>query len=301
MADGTAVSGRDIGVDACGRVNAMKLAPPPYTIKFTHVHMTPKLASGFLERNTHNRKIRKSRVAKYALAMLHGGWKLTHECVAITSDNIIVDGQHRLVAVIEAGVPVWMVVAYNVPMAIQEVIDDGAPRSMADALTLGESIEGSVDGNTTAIARVLHEFNVRRYSDAGPPNRMEIINLLRTCGDAVKFARRLMNSKTVKGVTTAPVAGAVAVAFFWEPEDRLSEFIDILHNGGLYDSPRDSAAHLLYFALANSASTRSKHDRFYTYRLATRAIKAFSAGEPIKLLKTQKAPCYRLPDHLIAE
>ena len=282
-----------LGVDEEGRVDQFP-PPPPYVIRFRHMLMTPEQAQQIIEKNTHNRKVRKSRVAKYALAMRHGGWKLSHECVAISPDNTIVDGQHRLLAVIEAGVPVWMTVAFDVPMDVQEVIDDGAPRSMADALTLGTSIDGVVDSNTAAIARVVLQFNFRSKA----PSRLETIDIMKHCGRQIAFARTLMNGPFTKGIATAPVAGAIAVAAFHEAEERLAEFIGILHNAGLHDTAGDAGAHRLYYTLANAGTGRTRVDRYYTYRLTTRAIKAFANHEPIKQLKAPQEPCYRLPESL---
>jgi hypothetical protein len=68
--------------------------------------------------------------------------------LAFDTDGNLIDGQHRLLAVIESGQSQFMLVVRNVPKSVQEVIDAGAARSGADALKLS----GRVDSNHPAVA-----------------------------------------------------------------------------------------------------------------------------------------------------
>lgn len=78
-------------------------------------------------------------VSQYARDMRAGKWKCTHQGILLGKDDVVVDGQHRLLAVIECGVPQWMHVfhddAFNT--ALEEPIDSGLKRS--NSLVLGVS------------------------------------------------------------------------------------------------------------------------------------------------------------------
>jgi len=69
------------------------------------VKITPDHAVKLLEGNTHNRPIRDGHVAKLGRAMTEGRWQLNGMAVVISKTGKVLDGQHRLWACVEAGVP----------------------------------------------------------------------------------------------------------------------------------------------------------------------------------------------------
>jgi hypothetical protein len=104
-------------------------------VQSTMVMMDTAMAQRILlERNTGNRKIRLSRVFEYAEAMKKGQWAITHQGIAISRSGILLDGQHRLLAVIRSGVTVPMQVTMNVPDESFPTIDCGTPRGAHDRL-----------------------------------------------------------------------------------------------------------------------------------------------------------------------
>jgi hypothetical protein len=48
----------------------------------------------------------KRTVRDFAEAMRRGDWRLTHQGIAFDASGALVDGQHRLAAIVEADVPV---------------------------------------------------------------------------------------------------------------------------------------------------------------------------------------------------
>jgi len=104
-------------------------------IEFYNVLMTPEIALMFLKKNSNNRKVVSSRVAFYASQMLAGKWKLTMEPIKINPDELI-DGQHRLLACIDAGVSFPTTIATGVPSDTFDVQDTGKQRSAGDAFTI---------------------------------------------------------------------------------------------------------------------------------------------------------------------
>src|SRR5437870_5147015 len=84
-------------------------------MKIREMEVGPELATRWLEGNVHNRKLREDVVARYARDMKAGRWLLTHEPIAFNKNgDTLVDGQHRLWAVVESGAtvaPVLTVIA----------------------------------------------------------------------------------------------------------------------------------------------------------------------------------------------
>lgn len=104
----------------------------PYT---TIEKVTPELAAEWLTRNTHNRNIRKRAVDTWASAMTAGQWVLNGESIKFDPEGVLVDGQHRLAAVVQSGITIESVVAWNVHMQSQITVDVGTRRSIADHLS----------------------------------------------------------------------------------------------------------------------------------------------------------------------
>lgn len=104
------------------------------------VKVTPDLAHDWLGYNTHNRKLRERVVNAYAADMAAGDWQWNGESVKFAHDGTLLDGQHRLAAVIAAGAEVSMLVVRGLPKEAQDTVDGGAKRKFADVLQLrGES------------------------------------------------------------------------------------------------------------------------------------------------------------------
>ncbi len=100
------------------------------------VRMTPKLAEEILTKNTLNRPLRSGRVEKYAADMKAGNWTLNGETIKLTADGQLLDGQHRLYAVVFAETVVDMLLIEGLDASVMPTIDTGAPRGFADVLSI---------------------------------------------------------------------------------------------------------------------------------------------------------------------
>jgi hypothetical protein len=121
--------------------------PTPPT--FGTVLVTPALAKEWLNRNTHNRKVRARAVFDYARDMAAGNWKHNGEAIKFSRSGALLDGQHRLLAIVESGVAVELLVVNDLDDDAQETMDSGRRRTTGDALNLrGET-------NFTVLAAIL--------------------------------------------------------------------------------------------------------------------------------------------------
>lgn len=95
-----------------------------------------------------NRAVRKLRVEKLAHAIIDGQWQVTHQPLAITPEGAVLDGQHRLAAIILADKEVQMLVVRDVDPGAFHVVDTGAVRTAGDTL----KIAGYTDVNILSAA-----------------------------------------------------------------------------------------------------------------------------------------------------
>src|SRR4051794_41732082 len=102
-----------------------------------------------LAANTSNRPLSKATVRSVAEAMRRGDWLVTHQGIAFDTRGVLVDGQHRLAAIVEADLPVELSVFTDVEPDTFDVLDTGKRRNAADVL----AIEG--EKSTTLLAAMV--------------------------------------------------------------------------------------------------------------------------------------------------
>lgn len=100
------------------------------------VMVDPATAAKWLERNTHNRKCRPTVVEKYVSELLHDEWRPVPAGIGFDEDGVLIDGQHRLTAIVRAKVAAPLLVVYGFARASQEKCDRHLKRTTLDVLRL---------------------------------------------------------------------------------------------------------------------------------------------------------------------
>lgn len=100
------------------------------------IDITPQMAADILKSNESNRPFSKSLAKKYAKQMSKGEWYVTGQGISLASDGQVLDGQHRLQAVIEYNSPVKMMIAHNCDKESFTVLDTGRGRNATDVLKI---------------------------------------------------------------------------------------------------------------------------------------------------------------------
>ena len=96
----------------------------------TQERITPKMAQEYLGFNTDNyRKLNSGRVLTYSEDMKSGRWQLNGESIKFSKNGTLMDGQHRLHAIIKAGTPIDMLVIRDLEDNV-DVCDIGSVRSL---------------------------------------------------------------------------------------------------------------------------------------------------------------------------
>lgn len=103
------------------------------------VTVTPERAKEFLNSNENNRNISWPLVTKYATDMLAGRWLLNTDAIGFDVTGRLIQGQHRLHAVVLAGeenpdIAVEMLVVEGYPPETFDVLDQGKMRSAAQVI-----------------------------------------------------------------------------------------------------------------------------------------------------------------------
>ena len=98
--------------------------------------ITPAIARAMLENNDHNRRLAPSHVRRYAADMAAGQWTINGEAIKVDTSGNLLDGQHRLAAIIVANVAVQTVVARGLDVGTRLTMDQGRKRTTGDQFKL---------------------------------------------------------------------------------------------------------------------------------------------------------------------
>lgn len=126
--------------------------------------ITKEIADSMLARNTNNyRRVNWNIVHKYARAMEHGLWKCNGEPIIFDENGLLKDGQHRLLAVLESGVPVKMLVVEGISRDINTFDEGGGrtatQRAKAEGLRLNTSTLGAITIILNGLNRTIYISN----------------------------------------------------------------------------------------------------------------------------------------------
>jgi hypothetical protein len=128
-------------------------------MQITQQSISPKRATELLGTIKLNRNIRARHVAELARQIANGEWDANNPApIGISTQGKLLDGQHRLLALVEANKTCRMWVAEGLPPGTMANIDTGSRRTMGDVLKL----RGEV--NVNVLAGALHQlWGYERY------------------------------------------------------------------------------------------------------------------------------------------
>lgn len=120
------------------------------------VKITPEKAKHLLVMNTKNRKMSRKLRAIYAADMAAGRWAYNGDPIRVSETNVLLDGQHRLQACVDAGVPFESELIEGLPDSVRMTIDGGRKRSAADVMNMINGGSMSTLGQVAACRQVLN-------------------------------------------------------------------------------------------------------------------------------------------------
>ena len=134
-----------------------KAAKSGKVLEMEIVEVSPDLAASWLKRNhPRNRDISQRQILLYAEDMDAGLWKLTHQGIAFDTDGFVIDGQHRLSAVVLAGKTVPFTVFHYGNLDAMSVLDCGTKRTAGHSLEIGGLTRKGEGKRFAATAVALH-------------------------------------------------------------------------------------------------------------------------------------------------
>lgn len=208
------------------------------SIRSQWMDVTPEMATRWLKNNFGNRPVKEDVIRAYARDMINKAWVATHQGLAFNDEDALIDGQHRLKAIVLSGVTVRMMVTFGLPskidgseMTVMDCVDRGRTRSVADQLTIQHGFKyGSLTASIcAALASLCCGERTRRLSVG------QTLEVYRAFEKSVRLV--IDGRSKLPGLKTAGVlAGfAFAHATLGKPLEKLFERVNT--GEGLEDNP----------------------------------------------------------------
>jgi len=254
--------------------------------------------------NLQNRSINTRRVAEYARAMRDGEWGLG-DPLMIDKHGKLLNGQHRLSAVIRYGKPVSFVVIKGLEPESKIYIDTGMSRTVAQVLAirgLGLNIAKRIStvkamfyGSKLKSKNKTAEKNAKKlWVDLSQPKSASWLEpFLVEHQDALDFSLRISGPNII-----APVRAVVARAYYSENHERLLTFMHGILTGMVEHPEEDnSVVALRNFLLKKpQKGAAGREYQMLVYGKTQSALRAFVKKGGLSTLQSSSVEYFPVPD-----
>ena len=250
------------------------------------VKVTPEMATAWVtHRNEKNRPIRAHTVDRYATDLQRGKWKTTHQGIAFGPDGELIDGQHRLAAIVKAGLPATLFVTiYLTPEDAAEAklkCDTGRVKSTGDVFAM-VGLTGRFQGDRlAAVVKGMRLLEGQR-GDSLSPDEIQAAYL--TDRTSVDWAMAALDAPGFTALHRSAFAYAHSVF-----PDEIDAFASMIKN---MDAPLGSPANIYVKAdRVGQFRASAGYGRREVSLKILRLLKAHVSGEdgPSKLYATTEA------------
>jgi hypothetical protein len=242
--------------------------------------ITPEVASELLHKNTANRPINAAIVIKFSVSMSRGFWALNGEPIIISRNGDLLDGQHRLLAVVKSGCTITSFVVRGVDSEVFSTIDSGRSRNAGDVLAInGEKNVNKLGALLRCIIR-WERGELDYHESRHTPILIEDI--------CAALARHPLARESVSYCTQEPHLQSAGVAFIHyvatkaRPEISRA-FFDMLKDG--LNAYAGAPAHTLRERLRTTLGSGTTTSRCETIALCIKAWNFYAQGKRVTCLR----------------
>ena len=145
-------------------MNTIEIPGKSWQIEVKYV--TPTLAQAMLSYcHEDQRRLRIGHATALTAHMTAGRFESV-DTIKIDCDGAVIDGQHRLCAIVQSGIPQQLLIVSNVPDHVKQYLDQGAKRSEGDRLKMQYGLNPSTGVKTalkllrTDLCRTNYDLNI---------------------------------------------------------------------------------------------------------------------------------------------
>lgn len=253
--------------------------------------ITPEMAKQMLLRNyPKNRALRRSTVMQYMTDIIEGRWNerisAVDQPIAFSNTGLLINGQHRLRAIIQAGTAVNVWCVYDVPEELYDYFDGGIPRKVSDIIDVPNAT------GAAALGRVMYAVKygqaplsacLNGYTKGGHPpiavTKQQTISIVNEDKDAVnRYINLGQRARKYMGHNPNNLAMAFFIIDFLGRGDQLERFVDECSKMVPTSSPIIACRSYMGNCMANK---NFKTDRKWFVSCVFTAYEAFRNERPL--------------------
>lgn len=253
-----------------------------YTVTFELI--TPDLAREYLTHNTHNRTLKHRSIAKYVSDMLDGNWQFTGATITFGANGVLLDGQNRLHAAINADQTIPCLVVRGVQPSAQMDMDTGNGRKFVDVLNLMDSPTPITNATIhAALVRKIGawESGARRHLSKVNPSHAQLLAIHEKYPNLNDYASA--GKRVSHGVGISPALAAFAWWLFDQIDtEDANHFFERLADG--QGMSKGNPIFELRRTLAAASTDRGDKSQEYLLAITIKAWNAYREGRPMKVV-----------------
>jgi hypothetical protein len=240
-----------------------------------------QFAEAVLVYNTGNRRVGRRKLDVLARQMRNGEFENTGEPIIISAEGVLNNGQHRLLAVVEADAVVDMDVRFGIPRRAFTKTDTGAPRTGGDVLTIAGVAHG---GMVSSAVRLLILYkrglpdSIREFV-----SNDEIARAYERWSSIAEVAQRVAAYNFPKGIRSTPLLATAYLASRSPGKTKLDAWLHTLATG--LDASRDNPAYQLRERLMGgiTAPIGTREGLLERFALMIKSWKLYAADETVPM------------------
>lgn len=158
-----------------------KLHDPIETVAkptISYITVTPDMAERWLKTNTVNRSVREAKVRQYASDMIAGRWTHSADMICFSPDGLLLNGQHRLHAVVRSGCTITFAIQRNTPHEAMQNMDTGAARKISDVLGWRSEKNSVLLGAASKLAIIYTDGRIYKDNKTQAVSHGEIVDFI---------------------------------------------------------------------------------------------------------------------------
>ena len=255
------------------------------------VDVTPKIAKQWLTKNKTNRALSKSRLEFYTNQIKAEEWQLNGESIKFDWNGNLIDGQHRLTAILEADKSITTYVVFGCDPEAFKTIDTGKARSDSDVLKIAGYENTAL---MASIIRMAMEYKADKYKNAEQNKRLQITHKMildyalahkNQLNKAVEYT--VKNYSNSDKLLTPKLMGGLYYIFSNISEVDTIDFMNKVCMG-IGDLDRFDPIRLLRKRLIDNRSSYSKLPTIMIIILVFKTWNLYRNGDSIKHLRLSK-------------
>ena len=237
--------------------------------------ITPEIAREMLKNNTRNRAMSRPHVSHFVRLIRSGMFRVTNQGIGVAADGSIVDGQHRIAAIAEAGIPVRINVTRGMEPESIDAIDTGKVRRAHEILAIADGRKLSTAERAALVVAqnlAVHgtlttwrgTFDIHDLRAVLAEHGADMAAVFNAIGDAHDR------------LSSAAVVGSLVCAYRTRP-DEVEEFCKLMRSGARMNEGHPALTLRNFVTLKYVPTGAASREKLSLYTFGM--LEAFIAGE----------------------